>query len=224
LTDLFLKKHQQQQQSDSGNSSIASICIPTDQLCLVLSEICIPLAGRRIVQLQRYSNNNDKSITSIDQLMMEFELCIGLIFKPLRQHLHSIISTTTITITAPNGYLSMVWMAVLKVLENLFSPSNAATFNADPTDDECDASPHNQSSVLSDELIATMNSLAKEHLQSAIQVLISLGVLSLPTSSKNPSSSESSPIPVDTNEALTKRTWISVGKMGITEKEIQQWT
>lgn len=226
LTDLFLKKHQQQQQTNSDTAPAASICIPADQLCLVLSEICIPLAGRRIVQLQKHSSIRDVSITSIDQLMMEFELCIGLIFKPLRQHLPNIISMTATTVSAPTGYLTLVWMAVLSVLENLFSPSNTI-IESDPSADEYNNN-HNHSSVLSDELITTMNSLAKEHLQSAIQVLLSLGVLSLPTSSTVPSSSssssESSPIMGDANEALTKQTWISVHKMGITDKEIQQWT
>lgn len=220
LTDLFLKKHQSQQQQSSttGSASVSNtIGIPTDQLCLVLSEICIPLAGRRIVQLQNYSNSSkDVSITSIDQLMMEFELCIGLIFKPLRQHLPSIIVTTDTTVAAPNGYLTLVWSAVLSVLEHLFSPSHTASVEHDPTADEYNTNHHHNppihSAVLSDELIATMNSLAKEHLQSAIQVLVSLGVLSFPTSEPS-------------NEAsLTTQTWKSVRKMGITDKEIQQWT
>ena len=112
------------------------------------------------------------------------------------------------------------------MLENLFCPSNTTTsIENDPTADEYNSNHHNHSGVLSDELITTMNSLAKEHLQSAIQVLLSLGVLSLPTSSSAvPSSTESSPIVGDTNEAITKQTWISVRKMGITDKEIQQWT
>jgi hypothetical protein len=137
LTDLFLKKHQPPPPpSNSGGAPAGSIGIPTDQLCLILSEICIPLAGRRIVQLQRYSNSRDVSITSIDQLMMEFELCIGLIFKPLRQHIHSIIAMTSTTVAAPNGYLSLVWMTVLSVLEHLFIPSNATTIEMDPTDED----------------------------------------------------------------------------------------
>lgn len=224
LTDLFLKK-QQQQQSNSATSSVPApiSCIPTDQLCMILSEVCIPLAGRRIVQLQKYSNGKDVSITSTDQLMMEFELCIGLIFKPLRQHLPNIIATapSTTTVAVPNGYLTLVWMAVLSVLENLFSPSNTTTIENDPTDDEYSNNHYHQSNVLSDELITTMNSLAKEHLQSAVNALVSLGVLSLPTSETPPSVSEASS--GDTNDALTKQTWISVRKMGITDKEIQQW-
>ena len=219
LTDLFLKKYQQQKhQSDSGNASSVTIFIPTDRLCLVLSEICIPLAGRRIVQLQRYPNSKDASISNIDQLMMEFELCIGLIFKPLRQHLHSIISMTATSTASPDGCLTQVWTAVLSVIENLFSPSSATIIGSDPTDIEYDTSYSNHSSVISDELIATMNSLAKEHLQSAILTLVSLGVLSFP------SSPELSPNVGDVNEALTKQTWISVRKMGITDKEIEQWT
>jgi hypothetical protein len=185
-------------------------------MCVILSEICIPLAGRRIIQLQKYSNAKDVSITSIDQLMMEFELCIGLIFKPLRHHLPNIIATTTTIGIAPNGYLSLIWLAVLSVLENLFHPSTAATIEHDPIGDEYNSDRHN--SVLSDDLIATMNSLVKEHLQSAIQALVSLGVLSFPMTSP---SSELSPGDID--EAITKQTWIAVRKMGITDKEIQEW-
>lgn len=89
--------------------------------------------------------------------MIEFELCIGLIFKPLRHHLSNVI--------ANGGSLSSIWQSVLSVLEELLR-------------DEERGSPTSESKVrIPENLKATMNDLANEHFQNAIMVLISAGVL-----------------------------------------------
>jgi hypothetical protein len=219
LTDVLLKKTQPQLSSASATTS--TTVIPIDYLCTVLIEVCIPLAGRRILKLQRYCNM-DISITSTDQLMMEFELCIGLIFKPLRQHLPNILALTTEK--SSNDHLSLVWMAVLSVLEHLFNPDNSFILSVNEIDPATSDSYHNpyrrtvmehngvRSDVMTDDLIATMNGLAKEHLRSAIQLMFE-------------SSSFSSPSLDETGATttLTTQTWASLEKMGFTHEERQQW-
>lgn len=137
LTDLFLKKQ--------------GSVIPASQLAKVLSEVCVPLAGRRIVWLQL----RDPSLETTDQLMVEFEMCLSLVFKPLRQHLQQLVVV--------ESSLHTLWRAVLQVVENLFVPSSSKA---------------DQPSIPAN-LKDTMNSLANEHLKNAIQGLLNAGVLSM---------------------------------------------
>lgn len=171
LTDLFL--HNQ------GSH------VPTKQLGSALGEVCVPLAGRRIVKLQM----GDESIQNTDQLMMEFELCIGLIFKPLRQHLKNMDQS--------GGGLVSLWQSVLAVLEELLSQKNREHSPEQPRE-----------VVIPEKLKATMNSLASEHFQSAIKILISTGVLFAEPKS-----------PGD----ITAITWESVGRMDVSDVDVQQW-
>ena len=139
LTDLFLDKR--------------GSLVPTKHLCRVLSELCVPLAGRCIVRLQK----GGRTVANTDELMIEFELCIGLIFKPLRHHWQNVL--------AAGGSLSSIWQSVLAVLEELLREYE----NDSPVSE-----PGNK---IPEKLKATMNDLANEHFQSAVKVLISAGVL-----------------------------------------------
>jgi hypothetical protein len=177
-----------------------------DQLCAVLCELCIPVAGRRIVQLQHYK---DTSVVTTDQLMMEFELCIGLIFKPLRHHIHHIIDCSTdddVTNHGKKENLPSIWFSVLSVLETFFCSKSQVHLHDEVSDEFNSRMPH---VVISDELKATMCSLAHEHLQSAVQTLLLMGVLN--------------PKPIDAEDLFTQKTWESVWRMGISEAEVQQW-
>jgi hypothetical protein len=139
LTDLFLDKR--------------GSLVPTKHLCRVLSELCVPLAGRCIVRLQK----GGRTLANTDELMIEFELCIGLIFKPLRHHWQNVL--------AAGGSLSSIWQSVLAVLEELLR------------EDESGSPVSEHGKKIPEKLKATMNDLANEHFQSAIKVLISAGVL-----------------------------------------------
>jgi hypothetical protein len=97
-------------------------------------------------------------VTSADELMIEFELCIGLIFKPLRHHLKNALSTSSC--------LSSIWKSVLLVLEDLLV--DKAQSEHPPEERRC---------AIPESLRKTMNNLANEHFQNAIMVLISAGVL-----------------------------------------------
>lgn len=170
LTDLFLQRQ--------------GSLIPPGQLCTALSEVCVPLAGRRILNLQL----RDPSIETTDQLMMEFELCIGLIFKPLRHHSKKLKDN--------GGSLPSIWQSVLVVLEELLGNKHATS----PLEERREHIPEN--------LKKTMDSLANEHLQNAIKVLLSTGVLF--ADSKAPGD-------------LTAITWESVSRMGVSDGAVQEW-
>lgn len=131
----------------------------------------------------------DPSIETTDQLMMEFELCIGLIFKPLRHHSQSL---------KENGSsLPSIWQSVLVVLEDLLSDKESAS-----------PLPEERREHIPESLKKTMDSLANEHLQNAIMVLLSTGVLF--ADSKAPGD-------------LTAITWESVSRMGVSDGAVQEW-
>ena len=121
-------------------------------------------------------------------MMIEFELCIGLVFKPLRHNLQKVITSNS-----GNSQLLPIWKAVLSVIEELRGTS---TGNAE--DDE----------GLPDGLRRTMQDLATEHLQNAIQVLMSVGAIV--SDPKTPND-------------LSSLTWESVGRMGFGKETIESW-
>ncbi|KAL7574859.1 hypothetical protein ACA910_010694 [Epithemia clementina (nom. ined.)] len=166
LTDLFL---------DRQNS-----LVPFTHLCKALSEICVPLAGRCIVSMQM----GQGSIPSTDELMIEFELCIGLIFKPLRHHLKRGLAGHM------ESHVYPLWNAVLSVLEELLSPSLP--------DDGCG---------LPETLRVTMHDLATEHLQNAVVMLVSTGVLDSPNS----------------DSGISRTTQDAVLRMGISRDSLECW-
>lgn len=174
LTDVFV---------DKRDAPVSIECV-----CSVLSEICVPLAGRSIIRLQTGHGANP----STDEMMIEFELCIGLVFKPLRHNLQNVMASNR-----GNTQLFPIWKAVLSVIEELRGASTASS-----EDDE----------VLPDSLRRTMQDLAAEHLQNAIKVLMSVGVIV--------SDPERSP---KTPNDLSSLTWDSVGRMGFGKETIDSW-
>lgn len=158
--------------------------VPVTHLCGVLSDVCVPLAGRCIARLQMGQGIASNS----DDLMIEFELCIGLIFKPLRHQLKNVI--------AADANLSAIWKSVLSVIEKLLSKR--------PTD----LPEGDNQSVVPESLLQTMDSLASEHFQSAIAVLMSAGVLL-----------------ADSGVAgdISSITWETARRMGISDTALNEW-
>jgi len=200
LTDLFLDK------------SAASV--PGRHLSSVLSDVCIPLAGRCIVKLR----TGQARLHSSDELMIEFELCIGLIFKPLRHYLQAaqggaggsgVEGSTPLKVTAggvaDDDGLCSIWKSVLNVLESLLQDEPAAESEQAP------AHPEMMQQPLPGGLKSTMDNLANEHLRNAIVVLISAGVI-------QPGGED-----VGRGGDITKLTIESVSRMGISEKALEEW-
>ncbi|GKY94629.1 hypothetical protein MPSEU_000428400 [Mayamaea pseudoterrestris] len=134
LTDLYLDK--------GGNQ------IPLNHLCAAMSEVCIPLAGRCIIKLRA----GEKLVGAADELMIEFELCIGLMFKPMRHHLA--------TLSSEKAALALVWKSILVALEDLLCEQG---------DDDKIVSPAS--------IQAAMQNLVNEHLRNAVIVLCASGFL-----------------------------------------------
>lgn len=116
-----------------------------------MTELCVPLAGRCIISMQMGKG----AIPSTDELMIEFELCVGLIFKPLRHHLNTALESGL------ESHIFSLWESILGVLEELLSGE------AGGEDGE----------GVPESLRVTMNDLATEHLQNAIVMLVSSDVL-----------------------------------------------
>lgn len=113
LTDSFLE-------SQGG-------LIPVVDLCHALGQMCIPLAGRRITELRA----SEAAVENEDEVMIEIELCIGLIFKPMRHHIKSIVNEG-------GEVLMTLWVPILNVLKRVLdepvheygSPENKPTESA----------------------------------------------------------------------------------------------
>ena len=130
--------------------------IPIHHLCSTLGELCIPLAGRRILALR----NLNVHVEDFDELMIELELCIGLIFKPLRHHLKNVVEEGDVVLLS-------LWTPVLQVLTEILSPPilGGKTSNTE------------SGSPTSNKMFEATNDLAIEHLRNVIMVLIGYGVL-----------------------------------------------
>jgi hypothetical protein len=139
LTDLFLNTQ--------------GYLIPLEPLCTVLKETCIPLAARRILRLQV----RDLSITNSDDLLTEFDLCIGLLFKPLRHHLNQI--------SVSKDNFSSIWKLVLHSLENFF------------IDDEINDNYEGAQEVIPVAIKSSMATHVYEHLHNAIVFLMSAEII-----------------------------------------------
>lgn len=137
LTDLFLEKQ-------AG-------FIPISHLCDSLGQLCIPLAGRGIVELRE----GRIRVESFDELMIELELCIGLIFKPLRHNLKDVVGEG-------EEVLLLVWKPILDVLKDILNDSS---------------SNEARDSGLPAEALRSINELTVEHLRNVVHVLSDFNIL-----------------------------------------------
>ena len=142
LTDSFIDKH--------GRD------IPPFYFCQIMPKVCIPLAGTRIADMLRDEIN---MIDNVEEVMIEFELCISLLFKPLLHHLKSILSL--------EAEFLVVWSSLLKVMESLLVEGAG-----DGEDREVGGR-----MISPEKLRLTTKQLASEHLRNAVMVLIASGVV-----------------------------------------------
>jgi hypothetical protein len=131
--------------------------LPVEILCEVLGKVCIPLAGKRILELRAKEINAE----NLDATMIELELCIGLIFKPLRHHVKTIVNEDPSVLLALWAPTLGVMMEVLKE-PDLQTPSTPGGEKGD---------------LPSRTIFRSTNELTLEHLRNVIMVLISFGVL-----------------------------------------------
>jgi len=139
LTDSFLDKQAGQ--------------LPVEILCEALGKVCIPLAGDRVKELKRGLTHTDH----LDATMVEAELCVGLIFKPLRHHMKFVISKD------PSVLLAL-WVPTLNVIKEILE------------EDSIDNNLLSKSPT-SEKMTHDTRELTIEHLRNVIMVLSSFGVL-----------------------------------------------
>ena len=89
--------------------------------------------------------------------MVEVELCVSLIFKPLRHHMKSIINEDS-------SLLLTLWIPALTVTKNILA------------EDSLENNPSSKTPA-GEKMIQATNELTIEHLKNVIMVLISFGVL-----------------------------------------------
>jgi len=140
LTDLFLDKHAGQ--------------IPVELLCEILGRVCIPLSGELIQGIRREDTIHPDQL---DVVMIEVDLCVSLIFKPLRHHMKNIINYNSST------FLSL-WVPTLKVIKNIL-------------DEDSTENNRSSKSPSSHKMTCDIRELTVEHLRNVIMVLSSFGIL-----------------------------------------------
>lgn len=205
LTDAILTRH--------GDD------IPNDKLCGIFSRICIPLAGNRITDLLRSGYDIE---SHAEEIMIEFEMCISLIFKPFLHHLRKLIRAET--------EFAAIWISILGVMTQLLgneSRSNrwGGTYsrkNDCEYDDEYgneDEGAHfvgDAQNMSQEKLLRTTKELGSEHLRNAVMVLISLGVLH--AANDNTAGMQGS-----SKEDLSSITWNTIQHIEFCSGHIEEW-
>ena len=152
LTDMLLDKN--------------SRCIPVEGgLCNILTNICIPLAGKRITDLLRIPRELENDL---EETLIEVELCISLLFKPFLHHLKALV-------TVKQEFVGM-WISLLGIMTQLLGDDIAT--------DQKFGKGH---VVTRASLFSTTKELASEHLRNAVMVLAEMGVLIVDGDSKSES-------------------------------------
>uniref|UniRef100_A0A7S2EHJ5 SEC7 domain-containing protein n=1 Tax=Ditylum brightwellii TaxID=49249 RepID=A0A7S2EHJ5_9STRA len=182
LTDAIVDRH--------GRS------IPDGQLCKIINDICVPLAGKRIAELLRSENYVEGDW---EEVMIEFELSISLIFKPFLHHLKNLI-------TVENSF-KVMWVSMLGIMSHLLSDEGVV---------EEDQSEDPDGAMTRDKLLQTTKFLGCEHLRNAVMVLIACGVLK---GDNMVGSGDENGI----SEDLSHATWNAIGDIDFCKTYVGEW-
>lgn len=128
--------------------------IPVDKVSQALAKLCIPMAGHRIMELRESASKLDSS----DGVSAELELCVSLIFKPLRHHIQNLL----------NGGIDALlplWIQILNVLQQILDEPSSETHTSE------------NEQVEVSRIVKSSNELTLEHLRNIIMVLISYDAL-----------------------------------------------
>lgn len=132
-------------------------------LCNILNNICIPLAGKRITDLLRIPRGVE---TDLEEIMIEVELCISLLFKPFLHHIKTLVSV--------KQEFFGIWISLLGIMKQLLGD--------DVVHNKFDST---VAVVSRAKLFSTTKELASEHLRNAVMVLAAMGVLTADDDSKS---------------------------------------
>lgn len=177
LTDTFIDKN--------------GLSIPPEHICVALQSVCIPAAGTRLADLLK----DDRVIVEhMEDVMIEIELFISLMYKPLLHHLKRILNA--------EADLLGVWTSLLSVMEMLLGNEMID----ESTEDDGELVDSN--GMTPDQLRRSTKELASEHLRNAIMVLTASGVLRAVSESEGD---------------ISAVTWDSVSKMEFCKDQVEEW-
>lgn len=142
LTDVVLDRH--------GRA------IPAVRLCGILNGVFLPLAEKRITDLLRSRQNTD---CDLEEILIELELCISLLFKPFLHHLKALV-------LMKQDFLG-IWISMLGIMTQLLGDEER----------EEEADIDGEQVMTREKLFRTTKELGSEHLRNAVMVLIALNIL-----------------------------------------------
>ena len=178
LTDAFIDKN--------------ALSIPPEYICKALQNVCIPAAGIRLADLLK---QDDRVIVEhMEDIMIEIELFISLMYKPLLHHLKRILNV--------EADLLGVWRSLLLVMEMLLGNE----IITEPTEDDGELVDRNGMSP--DQLRRSTKELGSEHLRNAVMVLAASGVLRAAQESDGD---------------ISAVTWESISKMEFCKDQEEEW-
>ncbi len=125
--------------------------------------MCIPLAGKRITDLLRIPRGVE---SDLEEIMIEVELCISLLFKPFLHHIKALVSV--------KQEFFGIWISLLGIMKQLLGDEIVLN-KIDST----------VAVVSRANLFSTTKELASEHLRNAVMVLAAMGVLTADDDSKS---------------------------------------
>lgn len=177
LTDAFIDK--------------SGLAIPPEHVCLALRNVCIPAAGARLAELLK----DDRVIVEhMEEVRIEIELFILLMYKPLLHHLKRIVNTKADLLGA--------WSTLLSVMDMLLGNDMI-----DETTEE-DGELVDSNGMTPDQLRRSTKELACEHLRNAVMVLAASGVLQASAESERD---------------ISAVTWNAINKMDFCKDQLEEW-
>ena len=181
LTDTLLDRH--------GSS------IGLNDLCQIMNNICIPLAGKRITDLLRSPYDNSQQ-SDLEETLIELELCISLLFKPFLHHLKGLVSVKQEFVG--------IWISMLGIMTQLLG---------DELPPSKEDSGGEGAVITRERLFNTSKELASEHLRNCCLVMAAMDILiGDDTGAKSSDAKEISSV-----------TWAAIGSIGYCKPNIEEW-
>jgi len=174
--------------------------VRTDEICRILNDICIPMAGKRIMYLL---NEMASSLEfHQEETLIELELCISIIFKPFVHHMKGWISN-------PNEFSTM-WMSILDVISHLLTTSSTIK-----EDQNKETNSKVATMETSYSLLLTTQEFAAEHIRNAVMLLLSNGIIKL--------MEEDELVACDLEVDINVMTWKTMAKIPFCDKFFTEW-
>ena len=209
--------------------------VPNEDLCGILNRICIPLAGSRMADLLKSSSGSimgaappmpAPTFLDVDghaeEIMIELELCISLIFKPFLHHLRTLLEMRR------SGEFVSIWTSMLGVMTQLLGEAGRGAEDGDTTTppSSSSSSPIGFRTMTRDNLLLTTKELGSEHLRNAILVLVASGVLHGDGEEKEEAhdgSTADQTISGGGYVGVTALTWNAIDKMRFCRRYAAEW-